>query len=113
MIEQLQKQVGNDAIICTEVGQNRMWTAQFTNSQNPALLSHTGGLGTMGFRLPAAMGAALTNPGVPVIDVCDDGSTNEYTGTGHSGSGPDPGQDSYPQQHLFGDGASVAGSVSQ
>jgi acetolactate synthase-1/2/3 large subunit len=74
VIEQLQKQVGNDAIICTEVGQNQMWTAQFYKFTKPRTLITSGGLGTMGFGLPAAMGAALTNPGVPVIDIAGDGS---------------------------------------
>jgi acetolactate synthase-1/2/3 large subunit len=74
VIEQLQKQVGNDAVICTEVGQNQMWAAQFYKFNKPRTLITSGGLGTMGFGLPAAMGAALTNPGVPVIDIAGDGS---------------------------------------
>ncbi len=63
-----------DAIISTEVGQNQMWTAQyFTFRQSRSLLT-SGGLGTMGYGFPAAIGAQLGNPGRRVIDIAGDGS---------------------------------------
>jgi acetolactate synthase-1/2/3 large subunit len=63
-----------DAIICTEVGQNQMWTAQYFNFQEPRSLLTSGGLGTMGYGFPAAIGAQLGNPGRRVIDIAGDGS---------------------------------------
>ncbi len=65
---------GGDAIIATEVGQHQMWTAQYFPFSRPRTLITSGGLGTMGFGLPAAMGAALSSPGKPVIDIAGDGS---------------------------------------
>ena len=63
-----------DAIISTEVGQNQMWTAQyFTFRQSRSFLT-SGGLGTMGYGFPAAIGAQLGNPGRRVIDIAGDGS---------------------------------------
>jgi len=63
-----------EAIITTEVGQNQMWTALFYKfRQNRSLLT-SGGLGTMGYGFPAAIGAQLGNPGRKVIDIAGDGS---------------------------------------
>ncbi|MCL2689844.1 MAG: biosynthetic-type acetolactate synthase large subunit [Chitinispirillia bacterium] len=74
VIESLFDITKGDAVVCTEVGQHQMWTAQYYKFKKPRSLVSSGGLGTMGFGLPAAMGAALTNPGVPVFDVAGDGS---------------------------------------
>lgn len=74
VIEQLLKETAGGAVICTEVGQHQMWTAQYYRFNKPRTLITSGGLGTMGFGMPAAMGAALTNPGLPVIDIAGDGS---------------------------------------
>ena len=74
VVEALYKETAGNAIISTEVGQNQMWTAQYYLFSKPRTLLTSGGLGTMGYGLPAAMGAALSNPGVPVIDVAGDGS---------------------------------------
>jgi acetolactate synthase-1/2/3 large subunit len=63
-----------DAIITTEVGQNQMWTALFYNFRHPRSLITSGGLGTMGFGLPAAIGAKMANPDKTVIDIAGDGS---------------------------------------
>ena len=52
----------DDSIITTDVGQHQMWTAQRYPFKNPKTLLTSGGLGTMGFGLPAAIGAALDNP---------------------------------------------------
>ena len=61
-------------IICTEVGQNQMWACQYTHLTEPRTWVSSGGLGTMGFGLPAAMGAAVARPDHIVIDIAGDGS---------------------------------------
>jgi len=61
-------------IITTEVGQNQMWTAQFFKFDEPRTLISSGGLGTMGFGFPAAIGAKLGRPDKMVIDIAGDGS---------------------------------------
>lgn len=63
-----------DAIITTEVGQNQMWAAQFYDFDKPRTLITSGGLGTMGYGLPAAMGAQVAFPNKLVIDIAGDGS---------------------------------------
>jgi acetolactate synthase-1/2/3 large subunit len=63
-----------DAIVATEVGQNQMWTAQFFTFRHPRSLLTSGGLGTMGYGFPAAIGAQIANPGKRVIDIAGDGS---------------------------------------
>ncbi len=62
------------AIISTEVGQNQMWAAQFYRYHKPRTLLTSGGLGTMGYGFPAAIGAQLAFPSSLVIDVAGDGS---------------------------------------
>jgi len=63
-----------DAIISTEVGQNQMWTALFYKFRHSRSLLTSGGLGTMGYGFPAAIGAQLGNPERKVIDIAGDGS---------------------------------------
>lgn len=63
-----------DAIITTEVGQNQMWAAQFFKVKYPRQFISSGGLGTMGFGFPAAMGAKVACPDREVIDIAGDGS---------------------------------------
>ena len=63
-----------DAIIATDVGQHQMWTAQFYNFTKPRTLLTSGGLGTMGYGFPAAIGAQLGNRDKTVIDIAGDGS---------------------------------------
>ena len=63
-----------DAIISTEVGQNQMWAALFYNYRHPRTLLTSGGLGTMGYGFPAAIGAQIGNPDKRVIDIAGDGS---------------------------------------
>jgi acetolactate synthase-1/2/3 large subunit len=65
---------GQKRIICTEVGQNQMWACQYTHLTEPRTWVSSGGLGTMGFGLPAAMGAKLGMPDHLVIDIAGDGS---------------------------------------
>ncbi len=63
-----------DAIIATEVGQNQMWASQFFTFRHPRSLLTSGGLGTMGYGFPAAIGAQIANPDRRVIDIAGDGS---------------------------------------
>ena len=66
--------VGDGAVITTDVGQHQMWTAQAFPFRFPRQLLTSGGLGTMGFGLPAAIGAALARPDRPVVCFTGDGS---------------------------------------
>jgi acetolactate synthase I/II/III large subunit len=63
-----------EAIVTTEVGQHQMWTAQFYSFREPRTFLTSGGLGTMGYGFPAAIGAQIGNPGKRVIDIAGDGS---------------------------------------
>ncbi len=63
-----------DAVIATEVGQNQMWAAQFYHYDRPRTFLSSGGLGTMGYGLPAAMGAQFAMPDKLVVDIAGDGS---------------------------------------
>jgi len=74
VVEQICDVTKGEAIICTEVGQNQMWTAQWFKFIKPRTMISSGGLGTMGYGFPAAIGAALGSPGVPVFDIAGDGS---------------------------------------
>ncbi len=74
VIEKLDELTGGDAIITTEVGQNQMWAAQFYKFNKPRRLVTSGGLGTMGYGLPAAIGAKMAFPDATVVDVAGDGS---------------------------------------
>jgi acetolactate synthase, large subunit, biosynthetic type len=74
VIEKLQELTKGNFIITTEVGQNQIWTAQYFKFLEPRTLITSGGLGTMGFGLGAAIGAAIGNPNTKVINVAGDGS---------------------------------------
>jgi len=74
VVEKISELTGGDAIISTEVGQNQMWAAQFYKFNKPRHLLTSGGLGTMGYGLPAAIGAKLAYPDATVIDIAGDGS---------------------------------------
>ncbi len=74
VVEMLDKHTGGDAIITTEVGQNQMWAAQFYRFNSPRRFVTSGGLGTMGYGLPAAIGAQIAFPDKHVIDIAGDGS---------------------------------------
>ena len=73
VIQKLRELSEDDAIMATDVGQHQMWTAQFFEFNQPRTLLTSGGLGTMGFGLPAAMGAQAAYPKRQVICVCGDG----------------------------------------
>jgi len=74
VVATLSELTGGEAIICTEVGQNQMWAAQFYSFTRPRSLITSGGLGTMGFGFPAAVGAQIGNPDRLVVDIAGDGS---------------------------------------
>lgn len=73
VIQKLRELSDEDAIISTDVGQHQMWTAQFFKFNKPRTLITSGGLGTMGFGLPSAMGAQAAFPNRQVITICGDG----------------------------------------
>ncbi len=74
VMEKIYELTRGEAIICTEVGQNQMWAAQFYKYHSPRTWLSSGGLGTMGYGFPAAIGAQVTNPDKLVIDIAGDGS---------------------------------------
>ncbi|PLX80311.1 MAG: acetolactate synthase, large subunit, biosynthetic type [Desulfuromonas sp.] len=74
VIEKIRELTNEDAIITTEVGQHQMWTAQFFEFAKPRTFLSSGGLGTMGYGLPAALGAQAAFPERQVIDISGDGS---------------------------------------
>jgi acetolactate synthase-1/2/3 large subunit len=74
VIEKLFDLTKGDAIITTEVGQNQMWAAQYYHFNEPGRFISSGGLGTMGFGLPAAVGAQVAAPDKLVVDIAGDGS---------------------------------------
>ncbi len=74
VVETINRLTDGDAIITTEVGQNQMWAAQFYKFNQPRHLLTSGGLGTMGYGLPAAIGAKMAFPDATVIDIAGDGS---------------------------------------
>jgi acetolactate synthase-1/2/3 large subunit len=74
VIQKLDELTHGDAIVTTEVGQNQMWAAQFYRFNKPRHFVTSGGLGTMGFGLPAAIGAQMAFPDKTVIDIAGDGS---------------------------------------
>jgi acetolactate synthase I/II/III large subunit len=73
VIHKLAEVTEGKAIIVTDVGQHQMWAAQLFNYVYPRSHITSGGLGTMGFSLPAAMGASFGRPGVPVVSISGDG----------------------------------------
>ena len=74
MIEAIHEATGGEAIITSDVGQHQMWTAQYYPFSAPRRWINSGGLGTMGFGLPAALGAQVANPDATVVCVAGDGS---------------------------------------
>jgi acetolactate synthase-1/2/3 large subunit len=74
VVEKLHELTRGEAIVATEVGQNQMWAAQYYHFDRPQRWITSGGLGTMGFGLPAAIGAQVAFPDKVVVDIAGDGS---------------------------------------
>jgi acetolactate synthase-1/2/3 large subunit len=74
VLETLHKITKGDAFVCSDVGQHQMWTAQFYRFDKPRRWINSGGLGTMGFGLPAAMGVQFAHPKATVVCVTGEGS---------------------------------------
>jgi acetolactate synthase I/II/III large subunit len=74
MIEAMYEATGGDAIITSDVGQHQMWAAQYYHFSEPRRWLNSGGLGTMGFGLPAAIGAQIARPDESVVCLAGDGS---------------------------------------
>jgi len=74
LLLELRKLLTADAIVTTEVGQNQMWSALYFQALKPRTFISSGGLGTMGFGFPAAIGAKVACPDRPVVDIAGDGS---------------------------------------
>ncbi len=74
MIQSMYEATGGDAIVTSDVGQHQMWTAQYYHFPKPRRWINSGGLGTMGFGLPAAMGAKVGCPDQTVVCIAGDGS---------------------------------------
>jgi acetolactate synthase I/II/III large subunit len=74
VIEEVDHVTGGDVVIATDVGQHQMWACQYFRYTQPRQLVSSGGLGTMGFGLPAAIGAQIGRPDKQVIDIGGDGS---------------------------------------
>ncbi len=89
VLETIQRVTDGDAIITTDVGQHQMWSAQYYHFSRPGQLITSGGFGTMGFGLGAAMGAKLGNPETPVVLCTGDGcfrmNCNELATVEHYG----------------------------
>lgn len=74
LMKEIRELLPRKGIVVTEVGQNQMWTALYLKVYHPRTFLSSGGLGTMGFGFPAALGAKVAQPDVPVVDVAGDGS---------------------------------------
>jgi len=74
VVEKIYEVTKGEAFITTEVGQNQMWAVQFYPFKHPRTLFTSGGLGTMGYGLPAALGVQVAHPGKLVVDIAGDGS---------------------------------------
>lgn len=73
VVEKIYEITGGDAVIATEVGQNQMWACQYFKYKNPRTLLTSGGAGTMGYGLGAAIGAKMGCPDKPVFNIAGDG----------------------------------------
>jgi acetolactate synthase I/II/III large subunit len=74
LLTELRKLLPESTIVTTEVGQNQMWSALYFKALKPRTFISSGGLGTMGFGFPAALGAKVACPDRPVVDIAGDGS---------------------------------------
>ena len=109
MIEELYELTKGDAFITSDVGQHQMWAAQYYKFDKPRRWINSGGLGTMGFGLPAAMGVQMVNPDATVACVTGEASIQmciQELSTCKQYHSAD--QDREPEQPLHGHGAAVA-----
>ena len=112
MVEAMYKATEGDAIITSDVGQHQMWAAQYYDFDKPRRWINSGGLGTMGFGLPAAIGAKVAKPD-------DDGRLprrrrqpdHDLPGARDRGAPRDPGQGLPDEQRLLRHGPPVAGAL--
>ena len=110
VINDLWKETHGDAIVVTDVGQHQMWEAQYYHHNRPRSLMTSGGLGTMGFAMPAAIGAKFARARCGCLGggrrrrIPDD-----HVRAGDHRAGKDQGQDRHHQQRISGHGAAVAG----
>jgi acetolactate synthase-1/2/3 large subunit len=74
LVESLYQATGGECILSSDVGQHQMWAAQYFHFNKPRRWINSGGLGTMGFGLPAAIGAAIAEPDIPSVLLTGDGS---------------------------------------
>ncbi len=112
MVQALYEATGGEAIVTSDVGQHQMWTAQHFHFNRPRQWINSGGLGTMGFGLPAAMGAKVGCPDQTVV--CVSGrrlDPDERPGARHLRPGGHRRQGVHHEQRLSGHGAPVAGAV--
>ncbi len=110
VIQKLYEVTGGDAYVTSDVGQHQMWAAQFYKFDKPRRWINSGGLGTMGFGLPAAMGVQLAHPGAHgrVRDRRSE-HPDVHPGALDLQAVPPAHQDREPEQPLHGHGAAVAG----
>ena len=73
LMDEIDRLSAGEAIVCSDVGQHQMWAAQLIGFNEPRLWINSGGLGSMGFGVPAAMGAQMARPDKLVIAICGDG----------------------------------------
>src|SRR5712691_876072 len=73
LMAEIDRLSGGEAIVCSDVGQHQMWAAQLIRFNHPRLWINSGGLGSMGFGLPAALGAQFARPDKLVFSICGDG----------------------------------------
>ena len=105
---------GRDTYITTEVGQHQMWAAQFFGFEEPHRWMTSGGLGTMGYGLPAAVGVQVAHPDSLVIDIAGDASvqmTMQEMSTAVQYRTAD--QDLHPEQPVHGHGAAMAAAAAR
>ena len=103
---------GHDTYITTEVGQHQMWAAQFFKFEDPNRWMTSGGLGTMGYGLPAAVGVQVAHPEFAGHRHCRRGlGVDDHAGDVDGGAVRPAHQDLHPQQPIYGHGAPVAGAA--
>ena len=73
LMAEIDRLSGGEAIVCSDVGQHQMWAAQLIKFNHPRLWINSGGLGSMGFGLPSAIGAQFARPDKLVFAICGDG----------------------------------------